>query len=56
MNKNNRIKTIKLREIPTNLSISNIKTPDIIIDDSVSEEAGSDDWSSVPAFLRRNKR
>ncbi|OGI78258.1 cell division protein FtsZ [Candidatus Nomurabacteria bacterium RIFCSPHIGHO2_02_FULL_33_12] len=35
---------------------NNIKTPDIIIDDSVSEEAGSDDWSSVPAFLRRNKR
>ncbi len=32
------------------------RTPDIIIDDSVSEEAGDDDWKSVPAFLRRNKR
>ncbi len=35
---------------------SAVKTPDIIIDDTIGEEAGSDDWSSVPAFLRRNKR
>lgn len=33
-----------------------IKTPDIIIDDSVNDDAGDEDWSSVPAFLRRNKR
>lgn len=32
------------------------KTPDIIIDDTIPEDSGSDDWSSVPAFLRRNKR
>lgn len=32
------------------------KTPDIIIDDTIGEDAGTDDWSSVPAFLRRNKR
>ncbi len=35
---------------------SAVKTPDIIIDDTIGEEAGGDDWSSVPAFLRRNKR
>jgi cell division protein FtsZ len=35
---------------------SSIKTPDIIIDDTIAEDSGSDDWSSVPAFLRRNKR
>ncbi len=33
-----------------------IKTPDLIIDDTVSEDSGDDDWSSVPAFLRRGKR
>jgi cell division protein FtsZ len=33
-----------------------VKTPDIIIDDTIAEDSGSDDWSSVPAFLRRNKR
>ncbi len=32
------------------------KTPDIIIDDTIGEDAGTDDWSSVPAFLRRSKR
>ncbi len=37
-------------------SDSSVKTPDIIIDDTIQEDAGSDDWSSVPAFLRRNKR
>ncbi len=33
-----------------------VKTPDIVIDDTISEDSGSDDWSSVPAFLRRSKR
>ncbi len=39
------------------ISIKSVeKTPDIIIDDTIGEDAGTDDWSSVPAFLRRNKR
>jgi len=38
------------------MKIDSVKTPDIIIDDTAQEESGSDDWSSVPAFLRRNKR
>ncbi len=37
-------------------SDATVKTPDIIIDDTIAEDSGSDDWSSVPAFLRRNKR
>jgi hypothetical protein len=38
------------------MKIDSVKTPDIIIDDTAEEESGGDDWSSVPAFLRRNKR
>lgn len=40
----------------TPLKSDSMKTPDIIIDDTISEDSGGDDWSSVPAFLRRGKR
>lgn len=40
----------------TPLKSETIKTPDLIIDDTISEDSGDNDWTSVPAFLRRGKR
>ncbi len=41
---------------PMKSDLMSTKTPDIIIDDTLTDDSGGDDWSSVPAFLRRNKR